>query len=78
MECNGNSNNCVEAYSNGPGIKADLALYIYGANVSCSASTIAYASACQLEDQYDRYVQLFVSFVIVHHMSMSFSKNIMV
>ena len=56
MECNGDSSNCVEAYSDGPGLEdTDLALYVYGVTFNCGGGTIAYAAACQLEDQYDRY-----------------------
>ena len=48
---------------NGPGISdTDLIIYVSAKNTySCDDSIIAYASACQLESVYDRYV----SYVII-------------
>ncbi|XP_019850941.1 PREDICTED: leishmanolysin-like peptidase [Amphimedon queenslandica] len=63
VECNGDRSNCVEAYSDGPGLEdTDLALYVYGVSLFCGASTIAYASSCQLEDQYDRPIAGIINF----------------
>uniref|UniRef100_A0A1X7TD26 Leishmanolysin-like peptidase n=1 Tax=Amphimedon queenslandica TaxID=400682 RepID=A0A1X7TD26_AMPQE len=59
VECNGDSSNCVEAYSDGPGLEdTDLALYVYGITFNCEGGTIAYAAACQLEDQYDSWYKV--------------------
>ena len=34
---------------------ADYILYVSGTLSRCDEDTIAFATACQLEDQYDRY-----------------------
>ncbi|XP_019850942.1 PREDICTED: leishmanolysin-like peptidase [Amphimedon queenslandica] len=63
VECNGDSSNCVEAYSDGPGLKdTDLALYVYGTADHCEPGVVAYAAACQLEDQYDRPISGVINF----------------
>ena len=33
---------------------ADYVLYVTGTLLACGGGTIAFAAACQLEDQYDR------------------------
>lgn len=56
IECNGNNNTCTETISDGVGIEVDLVLYVYGTTFLCGGGTIAYAGACQMEDEYDRYL----------------------
>ena len=57
-ECNGNVNpsNCMTNGGNGQGVSgADFVLYVSAIANGCSATTIAFAGACQMEAQYDRY-----------------------
>ena len=66
IECNSSSSNCGETGSDGAGVSnADFVLYISARTAgSCPAqqqstggspSTVAFALACQMESDYDRY-----------------------
>ena len=42
---------------------ADYILYVTGTHYHCDFGTIAFAAACQLEDQYDRYILIITKYI---------------
>ncbi|XP_011410372.1 PREDICTED: leishmanolysin-like peptidase [Amphimedon queenslandica] len=47
--------NCNITGTDGPGVSnTDFVLYVTGVEENCGEGTIAYATSCQMEDQYDR------------------------
>lgn len=64
-QCNGSGGqNCPTIGSDGSGVSnADFVLYVSAVNATngCTGNTIAFAGACQMEAQYDRYYMLGIS-----------------
>ena len=62
IECKGDSNNCKVVTPDGPGVSdADMIMYVAAFPDSpCGpeSTTIAYAGACLLEDDLDRFVSV--------------------
>ena len=46
---------CEETGTDGAGVSnVDFVLYVSAVTSGCQGSTIAFAAACQMEDEYDR------------------------